>query len=618
MKSLQNTNTGKIGKSVLFACLFSAAFLCLESGAAEPARKPDPVLTVELTPRFNTDTVQAGVMGQTNVAGQAFSVTRLDMILSEVAFHRNDGVWIEAPNWQAFLSLMEGRNRFEVKGIPPGRYDRMRFNVGLQPKLNHSDPAQYGPEHPLNPNLNGLHWGWQGGYVFLALEGHWNKPDGKSEGFSFHLGNDFMLTPVELPVSLDFSANRTIAADLYLNRLLGGLPALVFNGENSVTHSRKGDALALRLQSQLRGAFAISSAYVSGDALANTKTVSQRIVAKTATPYRFTFARQFPPPELPLDNPLTQEGVELGKRLFNDAQLSVNGMQACATCHQADQVFTDGKPYSPGAEGQKGVRNSMPLFNLAWKRTFFWDGRAPSLRAQVLMPIQNPIEMHESLTNVVAKLKASKLYPVLFERAFGTKEINADRVARALEQFLLTIVSYRSKFDRAMQGREKFTDQEKRGFELFVTEYDPYRGFYGADCFHCHGGPFFTNHGFANNGLDDKFSDVGLEKVTGRAMDRGRFAVPSLRNVALTAPYMHDGRFKTLEEVVEHYSTGVKRTDTLDPNISKHPDGGVPLSEADKKALVAFLKTLTDETYVPERGGASQQLSQAKTSPSGK
>src|SRR5438093_6457382 len=175
--------------------------------------------------------------------------------------------------------------------------------------------------------------------------------------------------------------------------------------------------------------------------------------------------------------------------------------------------------------------------------------------------------------------------------------MTADRTARALEQFLLTQVSCDSKFDRVIQGEAKFTDEEQRGFELFHTEYDPRREQFGADCFHCHGGPLFQSQNFANNGLDSEFEDLGRYAATKREGDQGKFAVPSLRNVEVTGPYMHDGRFKTLEEVVEHYSTGVKRTATLDPNLAKHPDGGVPLSQADKQALVAFLKTLTDEPF---------------------
>ena len=222
--------------------------------------------------------------------------------------------------------------------------------------------------------------------------------------------------------------------------------------------------------------------------------------------------------------------------------------------------------------------------------------------------------MHESLGNVVAKLKNeggagtsqarrgedTVPYQVLFARAFGSMEITADRMARALEQFLLAQVSHDAKFDRVLRDEEAFTSEEQRGFELFHTEYDPRRGQFGADCFHCHGGPLFQSAAFANNGLDTKFSDLGRYNTTRKNGDEGKFAVPSLRNVEVTAPYMHDGRFATLEEAVEHYSTGVKRSDTLDPNLAKHPDGGVPLSETDKRALVAFLRTLTDGRFKTE------------------
>jgi cytochrome c peroxidase len=207
---------------------------------------------------------------------------------------------------------------------------------------------------------------------------------------------------------------------------------------------------------------------------------------------------------------------------------------------------------------------------------------------------------------VVTKLLGTD-YPARFERAFGTAEISADRVARALEQFLLTQVSHDSRFDRSLRGEEQLTAEEQHGFALFNTEYDPRREQFGADCFHCHGGPLFQSATFANNGLDLKFNDSGRFAVTRREGDTGKFAVPSLRNVAVTGPYMHDGRFNTLNEVIEHYSTGVKRSASLDPNLAKHPEGGVPLSESDKKALVAFLKSLTDRRFEAAPAVASRQ-----------
>jgi cytochrome c peroxidase len=206
-----------------------------------------------------------------------------------------------------------------------------------------------------------------------------------------------------------------------------------------------------------------------------------------------------------------------------------------------------------------------------------------------------------TLTNVVAKLADADFdYAAAFTRAFGSPEITPEKIGLALEQYVLVQTSFDSKFDRVQRGEEQFTPDEQRGFELFATEYDPRRGQYGADCFHCHGGPLFQSQGFANNGLDDVFADPGRAKVTGNTNDLGKFAVPSLRNIALTAPYMHDGRFTNLDQVIEHYATGVKRSATLDPNIAKHPDGGLPLTPADKHALVAFLETLTDERFAGE------------------
>jgi cytochrome c peroxidase len=197
-------------------------------------------------------------------------------------------------------------------------------------------------------------------------------------------------------------------------------------------------------------------------------------------------------------------------------------------------------------------------------------------------------------------------YRELFIAAFGSPEITPEKIGLAIESFVLTLTSFDSKFDRALKGETQLNEDEKRGFELFMTEYDPRREQFGADCFHCHGGPLFQSQTFANNGLDSNFTDLGRAKITGKDSDHGKFSTPSLRNVALTAPYMHDGRFKTLEEVVEHYATGLKRSATLDPNLAKHPDGGVPLSAPDKRALVAFLQTLTDKRFAQANSAAAK------------
>jgi len=402
-----------------------------------------------------------------------------------------------------------------------------------------------------------------------------------------------------LPVALDLNCGRELQLTLDLGKIFSATNKIELSAISDTTHSRTNDLLAAQLRQNVEAAFAVEGVRDFSTIAELTRETSRIEMAPNATPYRLTISQFAPQPDLPRDNPLTGEGVALGSKLFFDRRLSAGNLESCATCHDPHLAFSQPRRFSRGVDGGIGTRNAMALENLAWKSSFFWDGRAATLREQVLQPIQNPIEMHESLATADAKIAADKEYHRLFASAFGTPEITSDKIARALEQFLLVQVSFDSKFDHVMNGTAKFTDAEARGYILFNTEYDPYHGQYGADCFHCHGGPMLQSQSFANNGLDSAFRDLGRFNVTKRAGDEGKFSVPTLRNVAVTAPYMHDGRFQTLEQVVEHYCTGMKRSPTLDPNLAKHPDGGVPLSAEDKKALVAFLKTLTDEKFLP-------------------
>lgn len=567
------------------------------------ARESASDLELQISPRLHGAPVAFDTFAGKTAAGRAFSITRLDLLLSDFALRTPDGGWLEITNQFGFIGAREGRTNVVLKYVPHGHYDRVRFHVGLAPEANHRDPSGYPASDPLNPLVNGLHWGWSGGYVFFAMEGHWLAPAGDDRGFSYHLATDRQLMTVILPINCDPPSNRVLRIALDVDRIFTGRHAIALTDATSSTHSRTNDAVADQLRENIEDAFSVIG---TGDdnVCATTKNVRPvPLVASNATPYRLAISRFFPRPSLPADNPLTVEGVELGRHLFFNSRLSVNDSQSCASCHSPARAFTEARAVSIGAEGGAGRRNAMPLFNLAWKSAYFWDGRAATLREQVLQPIQNPIEMHESLTNLERKLRGEASqsdgtnYPALFSRAFGNSEITADRISRAIEQFLLAQVSYHSKFDRVIEGRDQFTAEEQRGFELFHTEYDPAHGQFGADCFHCHGGPLFQSQAFANNGLDADPADTGRFTVTGQPGDRGKFAVPSLRNVELTAPYMHDGRFATLEEAVAHYCNGVKRSATLDPNLARHPDGGVPLSPSDQRALVAFLKTLTDEQY---------------------
>ena len=563
-------------------------------------------LRIDFVPQFNGAPLVFDALTNRIASGQTISVTRLDFLLSDISLRRADGTWIGRKKWFAFISMRNGRTDFTLQNVPPGNYDRVRFHIGLEPQINHGDIAQWPAGHPLNPDVNDLYWGWSHEYIFLAFEGRWLSGGAGEDvgtpvegGFSYHIATDRLLMTVALPVQLNLSRDREIQLALNVDKFFSTPNAICLSDTTDTSHSRTNDLLAVQLRQNMEHAFAIKSVTEFSPMAGLTRGTNRIEIAPNATPYRFTFSAFFPQPNLPRDNPLTVQGVALGRKLFFDRRLSVNDSESCATCHNPRFAFSQPQPVSRGANGDLGTRNAMSLENLAWKDSFFWDGRAANVREQVLQPIQNPIEMHESLTNLVAKISADTNYPPLFADAFGSPKITTDRIARALEQFVLTRVSFNSKFDHVMNGTAKFTKEEARGFVLFNTEYDPYHGQFGADCFHCHGGPLFQSLDFANNGLDSTFKDLGRYNVTRRDGDKGKFGVPSLRNVAVTGPYMHNGRFQTLDEVVEHYCTGMKRSATLNPNLAKHPDGGVPLSNADKQALVAFLKTLTDERFLP-------------------
>ena len=326
----------------------------------------------------------------------------------------------------------------------------------------------------------------------------------------------------------------------------------------------------------------------------------------TPTPYALTIPGNFSAMPIPADNPFTVEGIRLGRFLFYEERLSGNNTQSCASCHAAEVAFTDhGNRYSMGIDGIQGNRNSMPMQNLGWEQRFFWDGRAMTLEQQILEPVENPIEMHETWPDAVAKLEQDSVYPTLFLRAFGTPGISPERTSKAIAQFLRTMISANSRFDQFMRGEVQLNETEQLGFELTLFEggFPPevMGGQGGADCFHCHphGGGRFTDGLIRNNGLDPEsmWTDLGLGGVTGAPQDRAKFKTPSLRNVVLTAPYMHDGRFQTLEEVIEHYNSGGHPSTTVDPNM-KYTTGGLQLTPEKKAQLIAFLHTLTDTEFV--------------------
>lgn len=308
------------------------------------------------------------------------------------------------------------------------------------------------------------------------------------------------------------------------------------------------------------------------------------------------FSDNIIPPVIPNNNPQTVEGVALGKKLFFDKKLSGDQTMACASCHSPQHAFADNTPTSDGIDGIFGTRNSMPLFNLAWNygERFTWDGKELSMERQALEPVQNPIEMHSDWNDVVDKLQSDNDYPELFRLAFKTSTITKELTTKALAQFERTLISANSKFDKFSAGTAALTPQEQNGLNVFMDEAK-------GDCFHCHGNPnnpLWTDNVFHNNGLDSSFTDLGLGGVTGDTDDNGKFKSPSLRNLAYTAPYMHDGRFDTLDQVIEHYSTGLQPSSTIDPLMKKVSQGGVNLSAQDKADLKAFLLSLSDPSFL--------------------
>jgi len=321
------------------------------------------------------------------------------------------------------------------------------------------------------------------------------------------------------------------------------------------------------------------------------------------TPYTFSNPEPLPPIPAFNDNPITVEGVALGKKLFYDKRLSGDNTMSCNSCHKQENAFATNLTVEKGIDGIEGRRNSMPLFNLTWNlENFFWDGRALTLEEQTQMPVEDAIELHETWENAISEIKADELYPDLFKNAFNVSidGINQHLAGRAMSQFLRTLVSNNSRYDQYRRGDIDITDAEFAGLSMFEVE-GPKKGISkgGADCHHCHQQPLFTDYKFKNNGLDTDatFTDLGREEYTGLVTDRAKFKTPTLRNLLYTAPYMHDGRFKTLEEVIEHYNSGGHASSTVSPGM-KNRQYGLLLTQTEKDNLLAFLKSLSDPSFI--------------------
>jgi cytochrome c peroxidase len=303
----------------------------------------------------------------------------------------------------------------------------------------------------------------------------------------------------------------------------------------------------------------------------------------------FTVPQGWPAPVYNFENnTLTNAGFYLGRKLFYDPRLSRDNSTSCGSCHQAFAAFAHSEhDLSHGVDGLLGNRNSPPIFNMNWHTSFFWDGGVNHLESQPIAPIQNPVEMDETLPNVIAKISTDEKYRQMFKDAWGDETINSQRIFKSISQFMGAMVSANAKYDQYTRGNAVLTQDEQNGLTVFNN-----------NCATCHKAPLFTDFSYRNNGLKPSvFNDSGRAHITQEPQDMYKFKVPSLRNLKYTAPYMHDGRVKTLEQVLDHYATGIHQSATLDAQLQN----GIQLTTQQRSDLLAFLNTLNDESFVKDK-----------------
>ncbi len=324
-----------------------------------------------------------------------------------------------------------------------------------------------------------------------------------------------------------------------------------------------------------------------------------------ATPYNFTVPEGFPQPFIPADNPMSVEGVKLGRFLFYDKRLSKDMSMSCGTCHEPQNAFSNRTAKSVGIHGQQTRRNSMPIFNLAWQQNFFWDGRAVSLEEQALLPVTDQLELDNDWATVVARLETDSVYPAMFQDAFGpTSSITKENAVKAIAQFERSIVSANSEFDQVVRLKTKASFDDPRAAEgmVFFDRFFPD----GADCSHCHGREetsyIMGSYGllqFSNNGLKDslgEMTDRGLEEVTGNPDHRAKFRIPSLRNLLFSTPFMHDGSIPDIDSVVTFYNSQSHKNRTTDQVMeTAGRDNRWTIEEQEN--LKAFLRSLSDDDF---------------------
>ncbi|UOE52525.1 cytochrome-c peroxidase [Mucilaginibacter sp. SMC90] len=292
-------------------------------------------------------------------------------------------------------------------------------------------------------------------------------------------------------------------------------------------------------------------------------------------------------------NKLTPAGFKLGRILFYDRQLSLDQSISCGSCHQSKAAFANfARPLSRGIKGCTGARNAPALFNLAWQREFMWDGRLDQLDLTSHNALTNPCEMANDMNQIIARLQDLPMYPPLFRKAFGDPTITPKNMMRGLAQFMAAMVSANSRYDKHIRNDPggTFSKEEELGYAVFKLK-----------CSSCHREPLFTDHSFRNNGLEIWSADKGRDSLTHRKGDIGKFKIPSLRNVEVSAPYMHDGHLETLEQVLAHYAHGVKANPNLDPELKKNGRLGILLNSREQQQIIVFLRTLTDKDFISDK-----------------
>lgn len=327
---------------------------------------------------------------------------------------------------------------------------------------------------------------------------------------------------------------------------------------------------------------------VNALAIVSVVTGCKKVETEKGPIYEFRKPDNFPEPTYTFDNnPVTEAGFKLGKKLFFDPILSVDNTVSCNNCHNQSLAFADLPlhAFSKGVMERQGIRNAPQLVNLAFMKAFFWDGGVTHLDFVPLNAIESEVEMDEKIENVIAKLNADPAYPALFKEAFGTEEVTTPLMLHALAQFTNLMISDQSPYDKYLRGESVLSEQELEGLHLFEQK-----------CQSCHAGILFTDGSFRNNGIDSVFTDIGRARITAYDGDIGKFRVPSLRNVGITRPYMHNAKFATLEDVLDHYSSGIIESPSLDPSLKS----GISMTAGEKAAIIAFLKTLTDKEFTQD------------------